>query len=709
MTALATDPATSEALRRAMWAAAEGRSTLGIPKAVGKEFVGADATAGHAAGILFVAPDGDILLLRRSSTETNFAGHWALPGGKAEDGETPEQAAEREAREEMGGAPDGARKVLDQRVTPTGMAFHTFAQPVADKFVPKLNDEHTGYAWAPLDMLPGPIHPAVKATLTERLGLADDMTPEDWTGLRTGFAKWTREEELERAHDAALAFDRAPVRSRDLDRPGLAFDRQSVRTVDKDGRLRIARTHISKSNICPYIGSEIPNWRALGLDANRIYKLFRDPEELAKAAHTFNGIPLLSDHVPVTADQHDREIVLGTTGTEAVFEAPYLDNSLIIWTREGIDNVESEEKKELSCAYHYVAVMEPGYYLGEPFDGRMTSIVGNHVTLVEAGRTGADVVVGDSALPVIQETDQMTTKTVLLTRKAALLSGAVLAFVTPKLAQDAKLDFGGIIKGVTSKNFKEKRPGIITGIQKMLEGKLAKDASIDAKDLEKVLDVIEAVQPSEVGTADALETDPSSGMPMAATPVKKTGMDAREFLAGKLNAEDMKSYDEMMGASAVDEAETEEEKKKREEKEKSEKEAKDKAAKDEENKDMVTKHGMDAAIKAASETTAKSVRDTVMKEQREIRQAHSDVRPYVGELSETLGLDSGEKVLRHALKMLNVADADTIHGSALRTILLMQPKAGARETPRHVELGMDAASIDGLNKLIPGLDRITTV
>ena len=36
-------PAVSEAQRRAMWAAAEGESTLGIPQEVGKEFVGADS------------------------------------------------------------------------------------------------------------------------------------------------------------------------------------------------------------------------------------------------------------------------------------------------------------------------------------------------------------------------------------------------------------------------------------------------------------------------------------------------------------------------------------------------------------------------------------------------------------------------------------------------------------------------------------------
>ena len=39
--------------------------------------------------------------------------------------------------------------------------------------------------------------------------------------------------------------------------------------------------------------------------------------------------------------------------------------------------------------------MTPGDYQGEPYDGLMRDIVGNHVALVREGRAGADVVVGD--------------------------------------------------------------------------------------------------------------------------------------------------------------------------------------------------------------------------------------------------------------------------------------------------------------------------
>jgi ADP-ribose pyrophosphatase YjhB (NUDIX family) len=56
----------------------------------------------HAAGIVFVSQKGNVLLLRRSDKEENWSGHWALPGGGVEEGETPEEGAAREAREEIG-------------------------------------------------------------------------------------------------------------------------------------------------------------------------------------------------------------------------------------------------------------------------------------------------------------------------------------------------------------------------------------------------------------------------------------------------------------------------------------------------------------------------------------------------------------------------------------------------------------------------------
>lgn len=108
----------------------------------------------------------------------------------------------------------------------------------------------------------------------------------------------------------------------------LAFDRATVRSFDKDGRLHIEVTPISKANVCPYYGREIPNSRSLGLQPDKVYYLLRDPKELAKAASTFNNIPLLNEHIPVTASAPQKMAVVGSTGTDAEFDGTYLKTLL---------------------------------------------------------------------------------------------------------------------------------------------------------------------------------------------------------------------------------------------------------------------------------------------------------------------------------------------------------------------------------------------
>ncbi|HDT5074124.1 TPA: DUF2213 domain-containing protein [Enterobacter asburiae] len=205
----------------------------------------------------------------------------------------------------------------------------------------------------------------------------------------------------------------------------LAFDRATVRSFDKDGRLHIEVTPISKANICPYYGREIPNSKALGLQPDKVYYLLRDPKELAKAATTFNNIPLLNEHIPVTAADPQKMAVVGSTGTDAEFDGTYLKNSLVIWDADSIAGIETDEKKELSSAYRYVADMTPGVHEGQPYDGVMRDIVGNHVALVIEGRAGSDVVVGDSLSLELKEM-----------AKAKQLAAALKPF----LAQDADLE-----------------------------------------------------------------------------------------------------------------------------------------------------------------------------------------------------------------------------------------------------------------------------
>jgi hypothetical protein len=187
----------------------------------------------------------------------------------------------------------------------------------------------------------------------------------------------------------------------------------------------------------------------------------------------------------------------------------------------------------LSSAYRYRADMTPGTHEGEPYHGVMRHIVGNHVALVREGRVGSDVVVGDAAIPKLEELFEMSKD--LLTRKGAVALGALMIALKPKLAMDAKIDLAPLFKGVTAKNFKEKKPAIVEGVTKLTAGKLAQDASIN--DVAALLDSLEGVEPAE-----AADNDATSGLPIVGQGPNETTMDAgaegvRQFLAGKLSDE----------------------------------------------------------------------------------------------------------------------------------------------------------------------------
>jgi hypothetical protein len=173
-----------------------------------------------------------------------------------------------------------------------------------------------------------------------------------------------------------------------------------MRRKDADGHLHVEWSNITKANVCPYYGYEIPGAESLGLDPKRVYMLYRDPAELAAAASTFAGKPLLLHHKPVTSEDHPTELVIGSVGSTVEWKNPFLRAPLSIWRQDGIDAIEDEEQREISCGYRYKVDMTPGMTPeGVAFHGRMRNIMGNHVTIVDEGRAGHDVVVADQNPP----------------------------------------------------------------------------------------------------------------------------------------------------------------------------------------------------------------------------------------------------------------------------------------------------------------------
>ncbi|KVV57937.1 hypothetical protein WT27_23695 [Burkholderia territorii] len=217
----------------------------------------------------------------------------------------------------------------------------------------------------------------------------------------------------------------------------VAFDKATVRSFDDDGRMRVSISRISKAGVNPYWGREIPDWDALGLDPDRVYNVFRPPEELQKAVETFNNLPILATHKHVSADDPKKDLIIGATGSNAKFDGEYLTNDLAFWDGEYIEKIESDEQRELSSSYRYKPVIKSGTYNGAQYDIVMTDIRGNHVATVVEGRAGPDVLVADTQ---IQTSEKVRTVKLNPKQKAALKA----RLPKLKVAMDEGLDTAGV-------------------------------------------------------------------------------------------------------------------------------------------------------------------------------------------------------------------------------------------------------------------------
>ena len=444
----------------------------------------------------------------------------------------------------------------------------------------------------------------------------------------------------------------------------IALDR-SARHIDADGRLHVAKSRISKGNICPYFGKEIPRYEDLGLDADKVYKLLRDPEELKAAASTFANLPILKDHVPVSADAPRQDLIVGTIGSNVEFNAPYLDADLCIWDAEAIAGIESREVQELSSAYRYVPDMTPGTFEGEHYDGRMTKIQGNHLALVENGRAGSDVVVADSNPFPKEETKMKMTK---LGRALYV----ALSAASPKLAQDAAL--GSVVGMAKRKDIKPE------DLKKRI---LALDAEMSPEKMDDIIDAVLGVndnpEPAKdedkpsfeekvEKSPDALEPDGSETKPEAED-ADGGAEKIKALLEGKVDASVIEAICKMIAPKAAEDEFPEKGKEK--------------------DGEMVKKEEMKGAMD--------SMEKRLHAKYKALETAKDAVRSIVGPV---MGMDSAEEVYGFALDHLSVdhegiTDAKALAALCKVAVSAMKPVAA---------VAMDSNTI----KSVPGLDRFGT-
>lgn len=462
----------------------------------------------------------------------------------------------------------------------------------------------------------------------------------------------------------------------------IAFDRApSARTITADGHMRVTGSMVSKSNVCPYRGAEIPGWQELGLDANKVYRLYREPAALAGAAGSLNGKPLLVTHKPQTAADHDSRIVVGAMDN-ARWEPPYLCADLTIWAQDAIDLVESGEQRQLSCGYYYKPVMRSGVTPdGQAYDGLMTDIKMNHVALVATGRAGPEVMVGDSALQELSDMPRTQARAVLAVARETLGADATLAELDQFLdnldsEEDDEDQQPGDVPPESLEQGDDPELGADPDGAEMSGGEVPPPpADPDPTDDED--------DPEDGGTP--ADPPPPAAPAAPADPADSGPVDkALAFLKDLIRPEDIAMVAHILKPDAAA----------------SKPPPKPAAATSVATKDVVPKTAMDAAIKAA----VKVAETRTIARLNAIRAAETFVRPWVGAMS--IAQDSADGVYKRALETLGVGGLDKVHPSAYRAILEVHPKPGDRVSQAYRPVAMDSAASTRYEQRFPNAGRL---
>jgi len=432
-----------------------------------------------------------------------------------------------------------------------------------------------------------------------------------WFGSQGPFYTKTKAEEVQRAAyangytgDSAIALDKT----------------MSRRRIDENGYLHVTQTHLTKEQVAPYFGKEIPGWEQLGLEPEKVYYGYRSGEELERAKDTFNGMPLLIIHKQDSAHAPLKEERVGSIGTTPVWDAPYLDNALTVTDQNAISAIDDGSLREISCGYFFEPDFTPGEFNGVHYDFVMRNIRGNHVALVKEGRAGPDVSVHDGLPSKLK-----VQKTMQLNRKQVAVRAALATFLMPRLTVDAAP--AELTKLVGSY---KKPASLAKAVSRQYSPKLAQDMEIEPEELAELIEATEGVvEPDEM--PDDI-TDPAFDEDNAAESLKA-------MLEGKVPDELLSKLLECLSAPVGDEAE---------EAARKEAEAAAEAKAKEEKKEEATMDANAIALKAQNDAMAKF---------RSLNEAGRKVRDLIGEV-DVMAFDSAEDIYGHALKQKGIKVKD---------------------------------------------------
>jgi uncharacterized protein len=200
---------------------------------------------------------------------------------------------------------------------------------------------------------------------------------------------------------AAIAYSKSRGDSTDDDK-GETFkiydeESETARSLDMNGWTEIKGNPISKVGVFPYSGGQI----SPDLEPDRIYQVYRPQEELSntETINSFKLLPWTDEHAMLGSEDEgmlpaEKKGIHGVIGEDVYYEDGYLKANIKIFSEKLAQLIE-QGKKELSIGYRCLYDLTPGVYNGQQYDAIQRNIRGNHLALVDEGRSGSDVSVLD--------------------------------------------------------------------------------------------------------------------------------------------------------------------------------------------------------------------------------------------------------------------------------------------------------------------------
>jgi hypothetical protein len=227
--------------------------------------------------------------------------------------------------------------------------------------------------------------------------------------------------------------------------------------------------------------------------------------------------------------------------------------------------------------------------------------------------------------------------------------------ITPRLAQDAQIDFARLVQGVNRKNYAKATKDLPARVLRAVTPKLAQDGGMDIDDVVGIIGALNgAVPASEPDAMPAIDDDGGDVVGRIVA-----------MLEGKVDDETLSAI-RAMGGTAAD-ADPEED---------------DAAGEPDGDEpppfDKKDKPAMDAAIR--------KVRADAAADFKALREAEREVFPYVGEV---VAMDSAADVYGFALEQMKV-DLAGVPKSAFRAVLKALPVPGS-DRPRIAQDAKPAA------------------